>query len=317
MMGFYYKKKGLFFLLNLLLWLGVCLFFIRFSLLRPICNVHIYKEFVCVGLIFVVVIFTRWFSIPRFFSKGRYGLFWTISACLLLVTSLLELWLVKTDILEKVYPHQNIHKYLIIIYLSILFRDSCFFAWFLVFDLYSFLKETFKMKQRASVMEHQAVQFSLSGNTDISIPLNRILYIQKSNHIAYVHCDNNEVFPIINSLSYCKEMIPSNFWTSDGPDKMLFHPHITEHSCYQQHAEIKEIKKVVILTNQQFQIYEIIRNNPGCKTTFIEENLSPKSSLRTVQRNISALRSKGVVAHIGSKKGGGYEICGDSVVLED
>ena len=117
----------------------------------------------------------------------------------------------------------NSSPYLLITYTLIFLRNSCFFAWFLVLDLYSSLKATFKKKQQVSVLEHQTVQFSLPDNIEASFPLNKILYIQKNGHTTQLHCVDDEVFTISDPFSYCKETIPSSLWTLENGDKMVFH----------------------------------------------------------------------------------------------
>lgn len=39
-----------------------------------------------------------------------------------------------------------------------------------------------------------------------------------------------------------------------------------------------------------------------------------KHSLRTIEREIALLRERELVAHTGSSKGGGYEVCNYNVV---
>ena len=58
----------------------------------------------------------------------------------------------------------------------------------------------------------------------------------------------------------------------------------------------------------------LFRQNPNCNTTFIAENLGEKISNRTIERDVSSLRSKGVIDYQGQKKGGGYTVCHISVV---
>ena len=153
-------RKKISLVANLLFWLATCFTFIRFSMLRPLCTTHLYKEFVCVSLIAAIVLVTRMLTIPKLFSNGRYGWFWLVSAIMLFTATLIEILLVTPEIQDKVYfTHRN-NFYLPHLFLMVLFRDSCFFAWFLVFRLYTLQKDAFRAKQRASVLEHQTVQFS-------------------------------------------------------------------------------------------------------------------------------------------------------------
>ena len=144
-------------------------------MLRPMSKTHFYKKFVCFGLIVAVVLTTQQFTIPRLFQHGRYTLFWAVSICLLLLATVFETLLVKTDLIEKVYLQKNTIVYLPLTFIFVFLRDSCFFAWFLVFRLYALQKETFRAKQRASVLEHQSVQFSAPDQKEISIPVDIIL----------------------------------------------------------------------------------------------------------------------------------------------
>ena len=303
--------------MNVLFWLFICLLFVRFSFLRPMCNTHIYKELLCVLLILAVVLITRYITIPKLFMCGRYGVFWAISVCMLVFASLLEMLLVKPDIECKIYTSLKMDIYLFYIYVIVCLRDSLFFAWFLLLRLYILQKDTFRAKQRASVMEHQSVQFSLPDHVEASIPIDLILYIQETNHETRVHCTNGETFAISNPLSYCKEMIPAPLWTFDGKDKMVFHRHLSEYFTIQPNQEVREIKTVVLLSQRQFQIFDIIRQHPNCTAPFIRENMSGKDSLRTIEREIALLREKALVTHTGSNKGGGYEVCTHDVVSID
>lgn len=315
MYTFYQKhRKGIVLLLNMLFWMIICFFFVRFSLLRPICDNHIYKELISVLLIMSVVFTTRHLFIPKLFSRGRYDMFWTVSVCTLLLVALLEILLVKPDIEHKIYSALNTNTYFLYIYGRVFIRDSFFFAWFLVLHLYTQQRDTFRAKQRASVMEHRSVQFSLPGHTEVSIPIDLILYIQETGHETRVHCTNGEIVTIANPLSYCKEMIPVSLWTFDGTNKMVFHRHLSEYFINQSDQGTRDIKSVVLLSQRQFQIFEFIRQHPNCTAPFIMENMSGKHSLRTIEREIALLREKGLVAHTGSSKGGGYEVCKHNVV---
>lgn len=310
-------KRGITFFLNLLFWLITTVVFIRFSAIRPVCNTHIYKEFVCVLMILCVVLITRWITIPNLFSRGRFGAFWLVSVCMLLVAAILEVLLVNFDIKDKLHFIHTSNSYLWYMCGLIFLRDSCFFAWFLVFRLYALQKDAFRTKQRVSVLEHQSVQFSLPDQNEVSIPLDLIVYIQETNHITQVHCTEDNTITIVEPLSYCKEMIPSTLWSADGSDKIVFHQHLSEFIQLNQKTEVREIKTVALLNKRQFRIFEIIRQNPNCNTTFIAENLGGKISNRTIERDISSLRSKGVIDYQGQKKGGGYTVCHSSVVEID
>lgn len=310
-------RKGITLASNLIFWIVTCFFFVRFSTLRPACDSHIYKEFVCLGLIIAVVIVTRRITIPKLFSNGRYGLFWIVSVCLLFAATLTEVLLVLPDIQGKVYFTRGHNYYLLYLFMVVLFRDSCFFAWFLVFRLYTLQKDTFRAKQRASVMEHQTVQFSTPDKKEISIPIDIMVYIQEVDHTTQVHCTQDKIVTVTEPLSRCKELIPATLWTSDGSHKMFFHQHLSEFFQAYNKSEPQMIKTVTLLKNRQLQIFEIIRKHPGCNATFIQDNLNEKITLRTIERDLASLRDKGVIMHTGSNKGARYEVCTLNVVSAD
>ena len=307
-------RKGITFACNLLFWTIACYLFVSFSTLRPFCNTHFYKEFVCFGLIVAVVSVTRWLTVPKLFLSGKYGLFWFASICLLSAATVIEILLVKPDIQEKIFFSQGLNSYLPYLYVMIFFRNSCFFAWFLVFRLYTLQKDTFRAKQRASVMEHMSVQFSTPDHKEISVPLDIIIYIQEVDHTTQVHCTEDYVITVSEPLSYCKEMIPATLWAPDGPEKIVFHQHLSEFLQTQNKPEVREIKYITLLSERQFRIFEIIRQNSGCNATFIHDNFRGKVTMRTIERDLATMRSKEVVAHIGSNKDGGYEVCTLNVV---
>lgn len=316
-MFFQTHRKAATLALNLLFWVVTCFFFMRYSVLRPMCTAHIYKEFFCFFSIIIVVLVTRWLTIPKLFSCGRYGAFWLVSVCLLLVATFVEVLLVKSDIQDKFFFTQGQNTYLLYLFGMVFIRDSYFFACFLVFRLYVLQKDVFRSKQRASVVEHLSVQFSQPDHTVISIPLDIIFCIQESNHVTQVLCTSGETITVIDTLSYCKEMIPDTFWISEGSDKMLFHRHFSKFVQAQPKPEVREIKTVTLLNKRQFQIFDIIRQNPGCNVAFITDNLHGKITSRTIERDIAVLRNKGIVNHMGSPKVGGYEVCRSSVVQAD
>ncbi len=315
MYTFYQRhKKGIALLFDVLFWSVTCLFFLRFSLLRPCCSMHIYKELLCFLTILMTVLITRYLTVPKLFTRGRYGLFWIVSVGMLLSATLFEFLLVKPDIEDKIFTTLTIVNYLFYIYLAIFIRDSLFFSWFLVFRLYNLQKDNFKTKQRASVMEHQSVQFTLPDQTEVSVPLENILYIQEKDHTTHVHCTDGEIIDVSDPFSYCKEMIPATLWVLDSTDKMVFHQNLSEYFANQPNQEVREITVIIPLTKRQFQIFEIIRQHPRSNTAFILENMPGKDSLRTIEREIAVLRSKGVITHMGSSKDGGYEVCGHNIV---
>ena len=310
-------RKGITLASNLVFWFVTCYCFVRFSVLRPVCNTHIYKEFICVGLIATVVFVTQRLTIPNLFLRGRYIVFWIVSACVLLLATFIEIRLVKSDLLAKVHIQQNITSYMLMISVSVLFRDSCFFAWFLVFRLYTLQKDAFRAKQRASVMEHQSVQFSTPDQKEISIPIDIMVFIQEVDHTTQVHCTQDKIVAVTEPLSRCKELIPATLWTSDGSHKMVFHQHLSEFFQAYNKSEPQIIKTVTLLKNRQLHIYEIIRRHPGCNAVFIQDNLREKVTLRTIERDLAFLRDKGVVMHTGNNKGAKYEVCTHNVVSVD
>ena len=314
---FYTHRKGLVLAFNLFFWLITCVFFVRFATLRPICNTNIYKEFLCVGTIAAVVLLTQRLTVPKLFMRGRYGAFWLVSVCLLLFASSFEMLLVKPDILGNVQPHLGTTYYILMIYISVFFRDSCFFAWFLVSRLYILQKDSFRAKQRASVMEHRSVQFSTPDHKEISIPIDIIIYMQDVDHTTRIHCTNGNVITVAEPLSYCKEMIPAALWVSDGSDKMVFHQHLSDFFQTQNNQETVEIKTVILLKKKQFQVFEIIRKNPGCGIAFIADKFPQKTTTRTIERYLAELREKDVIVYTGSKKTGGYTVNQTCVVQED
>lgn len=200
------------------------------------------------------------------------------------------------------------------VFIAVLFRDSCFFAWFLVLRLYTLQKETFKAKQRASVLEHQAVQFSTSDQREISIPIDTIVYIQEIDHTTRVHCTTDEVITVTEPFSHCKKMIPDTLWTLENPDKMVFHQHLSEYVQTLSKPEIREIKTVIMLSDRQYRIFKTIRENPGCNAAFLYDRFRKKVTQRTIERDLATLRSNGVIVHNGTNKEGGYEICHQNVV---
>ena len=312
---FYQKhKKGIGLLMNILFWIGTAYFFLKFSAIRPFCFHHAYKEVVCATLIMAVVFLTQRLSVPKLYLRGKYTLFWLLSLVVLLVAAIIEIILVLPDIEGQIVMPNSKNTYLLYFCALIFLRDSCFFAWFLLLRLYTQQRDTFRAKQRASVIEHRSVQFSLPDHTEASIPIDLILYIQETNHETRVHCTNGDTVTISNPFSYCKEMIPSTLWTFDGKDKMVFHQHLSEYFTIQPNQEVHEIKTVVLLSRRQFQIFNFIRQHPNCTAPFIKENMSGKDSLRTIEREIALLREKGIVIHTGSSKGGGYEVCKHNVV---
>lgn len=307
-------RKGITIMFNLLFWLVACYFFLSYSVLRPMCAAHFYKEFLCFGLIFSVVSVTRWFTIPKLFLMGRYGLFWLFSVCMLLTATVIEIVLVSNDFQDRIYFTQVRNSYLPYFYGMIFLRDSCFFAWFLVLRLYTLQKETFKAKQRASVLEHQAVQFSTPDHKEISIPIDLIVYIQEKDHSTRVHCTTGEVITVAEPFSHCKKMIPDTLWTLEGVDEMVFHQHLSEYVQTQSKPEIREIKTVIMLSDRQYRIFKTIRENPGCNASFLYDRFRKKVTMRTIERDLATLRSNGVIVHTGTNKEGGYEICHQNVV---
>jgi predicted double-glycine peptidase len=261
------------------------------------------------------VLVTRWFTIPKLFSNGRYGLFWLVSVIMLFTATSIEVLLVIPDVQNKVYfTHGHNFYYLPYIFSMVLFRDSCFFAWFLVFRLYTLQKDTFRAKQRASVMEHQSVQFSTPDQKEISIPIDIMVFIQEVDHTTQVHCTQDNVVTVTEPLSHCKKMIPTTLWASEGSDKMVFHQHLSEFLQTQNKPKVREIKYITLLSERQFRIFEIIRQHPGCNTTFLHESFRRKVTQRTIERDLEDMREKSVISHVGDKKTGGYEICTLNVI---
>ena len=118
-----------------------------------------------------------------------------------LLATFIETRLVRSDLLAKVHIQQSITSYMQMISVSVFFRDSCFFAWFLVFRLYTLQKDAFRAKQRASVLEHQSVQFSTPDQKEISIPIDLIIYIQEVDHTTQIYCTENRTVTVSEPLS--------------------------------------------------------------------------------------------------------------------
>ena len=99
-------REGITLVSNLLFWLVACFFYVRFSVIRPMCISHIYKEFVCFGLIIAVVLVTRWITIPKLFLIGRYSLFWIASVSMFLAATVMEIVLISPDVHGRIFFDQ-------------------------------------------------------------------------------------------------------------------------------------------------------------------------------------------------------------------
>ena len=175
------------------------------SVIRPLAINNQYKELVSALLLLFTVYLNYLVFIPSILSKSYYKRYIFLSLLLIVTASLIELLLVKSDILicfKHIDPlYFDINKHLRSILFMIFLRNIGFYLFFTVLKLYQQSRENAIMDKKAVLKDTGVVVFIPRRGDRVPLDIKRISYFSHKKNITSIHSPTRQEIPIYATLT--------------------------------------------------------------------------------------------------------------------
>ena len=191
----------------------VCLFFTYWfstnSFIRPFAINNSYKEIVSALLLLLVIYLNYILLTPYFFKKSNYKSYIFFSLLSISVISIIELLLLKSDILGCLAQMLsfNIDKYLFNILFVIFLRNAGFYLFFTVLKLYQQTKANALIEKQEALKDVGLILLQPLRGNPVSININFVSYFSKHKNHTFIHGIVGKPIPIYSTLSYIQEYL--------------------------------------------------------------------------------------------------------------
>jgi hypothetical protein len=205
------RKKVLFFCSHILFCILLIKWFSDNTYIRPYTVYHPYKEIIVAVLLLLVIYVNYFVLIPKFFNKIKLQNYFFISLLILLGVSLIEFFLVKSDVLKCLGDMSNHVKliYFRNVFLMIFLRYSGFFLFFTVLKFF-LLTQSKALLEKKIVLSNTGfiVLNPIQGKT-ITVNINYISYFSQNKNNTFIHYARGATTPIYSSLNNIQEYLGS------------------------------------------------------------------------------------------------------------
>ncbi len=222
------RKTIIHFLVAVIFWLIIFHFFMNHSILRPFCIHHAYKELIVVGIIIIAVYFNYFILIPKLFLKGEVILFFSLAILSIVLTAVVELCIVQSDIrhcFSGMTPSEY-NSYLISLLILITFRNSGFFILFFLFRIYRHIEEVLLQNQRTFADKMKQIGISTSANKEVLVALKDITYLECERNKTTFYLINGRSYSQYSSLIDMEEIIPKNLYVRVNRSTILMYKYV-------------------------------------------------------------------------------------------
>lgn len=150
-----YHIQILEFVLHLSFWIILLYFFERYSLLRPGCFRHPYKEDIAVVIVFFLVYINTFIYFNYLYRKNKRFLYWGCTVITVLISAYIEFLMVKVDILSCLHiPGLNIKVFLF----PLTLRNAGILSFFILLRFYK--ESLFQKRQLVKMFEIERLYLS-------------------------------------------------------------------------------------------------------------------------------------------------------------
>ncbi|MDR2010233.1 MAG: LytTR family transcriptional regulator DNA-binding domain-containing protein [Bacteroidales bacterium] len=197
--------------LHILFWIVILYFFVNYSYLRPSSQELVYKEYLCVGLIIVMVYLNYLFLIPKFLQKGRLVIYWGLAILSIFAVTVGEYFLFKS-VVTKCYSGnlsgEQFNRFMGVQFFLYLTRITGFFLFFFVVKLYQDLSSKYIAESQAIANTTQTMAVMESDKEIKIINISDIVYLSHHKNYTYFHMITGKKYFQYISLKRVEELFP-------------------------------------------------------------------------------------------------------------
>lgn len=191
--------------------ISVLLFFRYNSILRPIVNDAIYKEFLSALILLFMVYINYLYFIPKFFLKRKLAIFFMFFLTSICLATSLEMILVIPNIITRFpssFNEQNIRSCIMMQSIFVGGRDSAFLLFFFVIRIFEHEKQTLE-KERIALAKNKGFICVPSGKDTLeTISISDISYIIHERNYTFIHTLDGKKYVKYTSLSNIEDILP-------------------------------------------------------------------------------------------------------------
>jgi hypothetical protein len=205
------RRKVLIFSSHILFCILLIKWFHGNSYIRPYTVFHPYKEII-VALLLLFVIYVNFFVlIPHFFNKIKLLNYFLVSLLVLLGVSIIEFFLVKSDVLRCLGGIEDAIKtiYFRNMLLMIFLRYSGFYLFFTVLKFYLLTQSNAFIEKKTVLRNTGFIVLNPIQGKPITLNINFISYFSQDKNNTFIHYTRGATIPVYSSLNHIQEYLGS------------------------------------------------------------------------------------------------------------
>jgi hypothetical protein len=178
--------------------------FCYFSVIRPGTYAHPYKEFISAIILLLIIYVNYLVFVPKIIYRNLYTLYIIVSLCLVILSGLIEMLIVKNDISSCVrnsFSESGYKHYIYTITWMIMLRNGGFYFFFTVLGLYKNNKKIALIKDKTICNDQGVVSFLRCNGLYIVLKISKILYFQQNRNRTTIYINDGNNYSVYSSLS--------------------------------------------------------------------------------------------------------------------
>ena len=205
------RNRILFFGSHIVFCILLTIWFYNNSCIRPYTVAHPYKELMVAALLLSLIYLNFFVFIPHFFNKINLQNYFIISLLLLLGVSVIEFYLVKSDILRCLGSMEDSIKTLYFrnVFLMIFLRYSGFYLFFTVLKFYQLTKSTALTEKKTVLKNTGFIVINPVQGKPLTVNINFISYFSQDKNSTFIHYTKGAITPVYSSLNHIQEYLGS------------------------------------------------------------------------------------------------------------
>ena len=185
--------------------------FYRNSFIRPHAIAHPYKELISVLLLLLIIYLNYLVLTPSILRKSYYKTYIILSISLVVITSSIELQLVKNDILKCFQNVNNlsfdINKYLLNVLFLTFLRNAGYYLFFTILALYQQTKAEAFLEKKEILKDTGFIQLPTVQGKSILININFVCYFTQNKNDTFIHWTAGNPSHVYSSLNYIQSYL--------------------------------------------------------------------------------------------------------------
>jgi hypothetical protein len=195
-------------LLFALFYIVLIVFFGRNSFIRPIACTALYKEYLVGTFVVAVLLVEQLLLIPKLYLRNRFRWFWLLSAVLIILLTVGEMFLVMPNIKRAIqYSSVPASNMIMMFGVLILFRNLGLYSF--VFFITVLLRELSLARKKALALKAQIQYIDVRNlqNEIVFVKIQDILYCEQDQNMANIFMISGEKYYRFDSMKNMEELL--------------------------------------------------------------------------------------------------------------